>query len=46
MVIVNYRGYKVISQCIIPGLLSAEQNHCTKYGSIDDGKNIETNPEF
>lgn len=46
MVLINYRGYKIIAQCIIPGILSAEQNLCSQYGSIDDGKTIETNPEF
>jgi protein TIF31 len=46
MILINYRGYKIIAQCIIPGILSAEQNLCSQYGSIDDGKTIETNPEF
>lgn len=46
MILVNYRGYKIIAQCIIPGILSAEQNLCSQYGSIDDGKTIETNPDF
>ena len=46
MVVVNYRGYKVIAQCIIPGILSVDQMNCSQYGSIDDGKTIETNPEF
>lgn len=46
MVVVNYRGFKVIAQCIIPGILSVDQLNCSQYGSIDDGKTIETNPEF
>lgn len=46
MAIINYRGYKVIAQCIIPGILSIDQMNCSQYGSIDDGKTVETNPEF
>lgn len=46
MIVVNYRGFKVIAQCIIPGILSVDQMNCSQYGSIDDGKTIETNPEF
>ena len=40
MVVVNYRGFKVIAQCIIPGILSVDQLNCSQYGSIDDGKTI------
>lgn len=46
MVLVEYRGYRVIAQCIIPGILSAEQLQCSQYGSIDDGKTIQNNKEF
>lgn len=46
MAIVNYRGFKVIAQCIIPGILSIDQMNCCQYGSIDDGKTIEDNPDF
>lgn len=46
MVVVSYRGFKVIAQCIIPGILSVDQVNCSQYGSIDDGKTVETNPEF
>lgn len=46
MVIINYRGFKIIAQCIIPGILSIDQLNCCKYGSIDDCKTIETDPEF
>ena len=44
--IVSYRGYRVIAQCIIPGILSVDQINCSQYGSIDDGKTIETNEGF
>jgi protein TIF31 len=43
MVLIEYRGYRVIAQCIIPGILSAEQLQCSQYGSIDDGKTIQNN---
>lgn len=46
MVLIDYRGYRVIAQCIIPGILSAEQLQCSQYGSIDDGKTIQNNKEF
>jgi len=34
-VLINYRGYKIIGQTIIPGLLSSELSYLTQYGSID-----------
>jgi protein TIF31 len=46
MVVVSYRGYKIIAQGIIPGILSVDQINCSQYGSLDDGKTIETNPDF
>lgn len=44
--IVSYRGFKIIAQCIIPGILSVDQVNCSQYGSIDDGKTVENNAEF
>lgn len=43
MVQVEYRGRRVIAQCIIPGILTADQLQCSQYGSIDDGKTITNN---
>lgn len=43
MVMVEYRGYRIIAQCIIPGILTADQLQCSQYGSIDDGKTINDN---
>jgi protein TIF31 len=40
MIIINYRGFRIIAQSIIPGILSSEQSLCSQYGSIDDGKTI------
>jgi protein TIF31 len=43
MALIEYRGFRVIAQCIIPGILTAEQLQCSQYGSIDDGKTIADN---
>lgn len=45
-VLVFYRGYRIIAQTILPGLLSSELNNLTQYGSVDDNKSINNNPEF
>lgn len=46
MAMVEYRGFRIIAQCIIPGILTADQLQCSQYGSIDDGKTINDNKEF
>jgi protein TIF31 len=38
--IVDYRGYRVIAQSIIPGILQGDQGSKHVYGSIDDGKSF------
>eukprot|EP00825_Cyclidium_porcatum_P033889 TRINITY_DN3580_c0_g1_i6.p1 TRINITY_DN3580_c0_g1~~TRINITY_DN3580_c0_g1_i6.p1 ORF type:complete len:343 (-),score=75.60 TRINITY_DN3580_c0_g1_i6:140-1168(-) len=45
-VLVDYKGYRIIAQGIVPGILNSEHNNCTIYGSIDDGKTIIVNTEF
>ncbi len=45
-VVVSYRGFRVIAQAIIPGILTADQSSCCQYGSIDDGKTIANNKDF
>ncbi|XP_020613853.1 clustered mitochondria protein homolog [Orbicella faveolata] len=45
-VIVDYRGYRVIAQSIIPGILQREQEQSVVYGSIDSGKNISSHEKF
>ena len=45
-VIVDYRGYRVVAQSIIPGILQREQDSSAVYGSIDAGKTITTNKKF
>lgn len=44
---VNYKGYRVIAQSIIPGILTnTDQSSLTEYGSVDDGATINNNEEF
>ncbi len=45
-VMVDYRGYTVICQTIIPGLLQREQDSAVVYGSIDTGKNVCSEEKF
>ncbi len=45
-VLVDYRGYRVVAQSIIPGILQREQTSNVVYGSIDNGKTIASDPSF
>lgn len=45
-VLVDYCGYRVVCQTIIPGLLQREHDSAVVYGSIDTGKNINTDGRF
>lgn len=45
-VVIDYRGYRVTAQSIIPGILEREQEHSVVYGSIDFGKSILSHPEY
>lgn len=45
-VIVDYRGYRVIGQSIIPGILQREQEQSVIYGSVDSGKNVSSHGKF
>ncbi|XP_063675005.1 clustered mitochondria protein homolog [Bolinopsis microptera] len=45
-VIVDYRGYRVVGQSIISGILSRDQEQSIIYGSIDNGKSINSNDKF
>ncbi|VDO53065.1 unnamed protein product [Onchocerca flexuosa] len=40
MVIVDYKGYRVTAQSIIPGILEREQEQSVVYGSVDFGKTV------
>uniref|UniRef100_UPI00398ED766 clustered mitochondria protein homolog isoform X1 n=2 Tax=Pristiophorus japonicus TaxID=55135 RepID=UPI00398ED766 len=45
-VIVDYRGYRVIAQSIVPGILDHEQDQNVVYGSIDFGKSVMTHHAY
>ncbi len=44
--LIDYRGYRLCAQGIIPGILQKESTATVVYGSIDNGKKIAANPEF
>jgi len=45
-VVLDYRGYRVTAQSIIPGILEREQEQSVVYGSIDFGKTIVTHSKY
>uniref|UniRef100_A0A8B9H9X9 Clustered mitochondria protein homolog n=1 Tax=Astyanax mexicanus TaxID=7994 RepID=A0A8B9H9X9_ASTMX len=45
-VVVDYRGYRVTAQSIIPGILEREQEQSVIYGSIDFGKTVMSHPKY
>lgn len=45
-VVIDYRGYRVTAQSIIPGILEREQEQSVVYGSIDFGKTVVTHPKY
>lgn len=45
-VVVDYRGYRVTAQSIIPGILEREQEQSVVYGSIDFGKTVLSNEKY
>ncbi|XP_021376922.1 clustered mitochondria protein homolog isoform X2 [Mizuhopecten yessoensis] len=45
-VIVDYRGYRITAQSIIPGILEREQEQSVVYGSIDFGKTVVTDEKY
>ncbi|TNN44060.1 Clustered mitochondria [Liparis tanakae] len=45
-VVVDYRGYRVTAQSIIPGILEREQEQSVIYGSIDFGKTVVTHGKY
>ncbi|XP_042414071.1 clustered mitochondria protein-like [Zingiber officinale] len=46
MAIVDYRGYRVVAQSIIPGILQGDKSNSLVYGSVDNGKKISWNDSF
>lgn len=45
-VVIDYRGYRVTAQSIIPGILEREQEQSVVYGSIDFGKTVLTHVKY
>lgn len=45
-VIVDYKGFRITAQSIIPGILEREQEQSVVYGSIDFGKTIVTSEDY
>ncbi|VVC89605.1 unnamed protein product [Leptidea sinapis] len=45
-VVVDYRGYRVTAQSIIPGILEKEQEQSVVYGSIDFGNTVLSHPKY
>ncbi|XP_063853369.1 LOW QUALITY PROTEIN: clustered mitochondria protein homolog [Scylla paramamosain] len=44
--VVDYRGYRVTAQSIIPGILEREQEQSVVYGSIDFGKTVVSHDKY
>ncbi|XP_033112149.1 clustered mitochondria protein homolog [Anneissia japonica] len=45
-VVVDYRGYRITAQSIIPGILEREQEESVIYGSIDFGKTVVSSEKY
>lgn len=45
-VVIDYRGYRVTAQSIIPGILEREQEQSVVYGSIDFGKTVLSHKKY
>ncbi|MFH4976175.1 hypothetical protein AB6A40_002884 [Gnathostoma spinigerum] len=46
MVVVDYKGYRVTAQSIIPGILEREQEQSVVYGSVDFGKTVVSDEKY
>ncbi|KAI8739324.1 clustered mitochondria protein [Biomphalaria glabrata] len=45
-VVVDYRGYRITAQSIIPGILEREQEQSVVYGSVDFGKTVVSSEKY
>ncbi|CAL1547701.1 unnamed protein product [Lymnaea stagnalis] len=45
-VVVDYRGYRITAQSIIPGILEREQEQSVVYGSVDFGKTVVSSDKY
>lgn len=44
--VIDYKGYRVTAQSIIPGILERDQEQSVVYGSIDFGKTVVSHPKY
>ncbi|KAK7405463.1 hypothetical protein VNO78_06781 [Psophocarpus tetragonolobus] len=44
--IVDYKGFRVLAQSVLPGILHGASSETLVYGSVDNGKEITWNEEF
>lgn len=45
-VVIDYRGYRVTAQSIIPGILERDQEQSVVYGSVDFGKTVLSSSKY
>uniref|UniRef100_A0A672RRN4 Clustered mitochondria protein homolog n=1 Tax=Sinocyclocheilus grahami TaxID=75366 RepID=A0A672RRN4_SINGR len=45
-VVIDYRGYRVTAQTILPGILERDQEQSVVYGSIDFGKTVVSDDRY
>ncbi|KAK2873015.1 hypothetical protein Q8A67_022912 [Cirrhinus molitorella] len=45
-VVIDYRGYRVTAQTIVPGILERDQEQSVVYGSIDFGKTVVSDERY
>lgn len=46
MAIIDYKGYRLTAQSIIPGILERDQEESVVYGSFDSGKTVVSSPIY
>lgn len=46
MAIIDYKGYRLTAQSIIPGILEKDQEESVIYGSFDSGKTVVTSDAY
>lgn len=45
-VVIDYRGYRVVAQTIIPGIMDRDQEESVVYGSVDFGITVVANEKY
>lgn len=45
-VVINYNGFRVTAQSIIPGILDKDQEQSVVHGSTDFGETCANNPKY